>query len=77
MATYVLAFGATLTSGRSCADVETTQETLSLRGSDHSPPPEKPLDAVTVNVYSTPVTVNGHMFARSTRTGSTSLSNAR
>lgn len=50
MAMYVFAFGATETSGMSCADVETTQDALSLRTSDHRGPPEKPLDAVTVNV---------------------------
>ena len=49
----MLAFGITETSGKFCDDVDTTQEALSLRRFDHKGPPEKPLDAVTVKVYST------------------------
>lgn len=41
--------------GTVSAEVETTQEALSLRSCDHAvAPPSYPLEAVTVNTYSTP-----------------------
>ena len=55
MTIYVFAFEITEISGMPYADAETTQETLSLRTSGHRGPRDKPLDAVTVNVKSTPI----------------------
>ena len=50
----LLTFGRMETLGISSADVETTQEALSLRYCAQAGPPTEPFEAVTVKVYSTP-----------------------